>query len=92
MWFTLMDAGDAQTCFKPEREWTVGCFFWWLEAAGLQPELSVARLCCFAAFSHKGNDACFLIGWDLVLPLKNKFLITHNILYCLIDFFLVLFQ
>ncbi len=26
------------------------------------------------------------------LPLKNKFLITYNILYCLIDFFLVLFQ
>jgi hypothetical protein len=25
-------------------------------------------------------------------PLKNKFLITYNILYRLIDFFLVLFQ
>ncbi len=67
MWFTLMDAGDARTCFKPEREQNVGRFFWWSGAAGPQPELSVACLCCFTAFLHKGEEACFLISWDLVL-------------------------
>ncbi len=67
MWFTSMDAGDAQTCFKLERERNVGRFFWWSDAAGPQPKLSVARLCCFAAFLHKGEEACFLISWVLVL-------------------------
>ena len=36
-------------------------------AAGPRHELSVARLHCFVAFLHKGEEACFLIGWDLVL-------------------------
>ncbi len=67
MWFTLMDAGDARTCFKPKRERNVGCFFQWLDATGSRPELSVACLCCFVAFLHKGEEACFLVGWDLVL-------------------------
>jgi hypothetical protein len=67
VWFTLMGAGDAQTCFKPKRERNVGQFFWWSDAAGPQPKLSVACLCCFMAFLHKGEETCFLIGWDLVL-------------------------
>jgi hypothetical protein len=62
-----MDAGGTRTCFEPEREWNVGRFFWWSDAAGPRPELSVAHLCCFAAFLHNGEEACFLIGWDLVL-------------------------
>ncbi len=63
----LMDAGDTQTCFEPKREWNVGRFLWRSDAAGPRPELSVACLCCFTAFLHKGEEACFLIGWDLVL-------------------------
>jgi hypothetical protein len=62
-----MDAGDAQTYFKPKRERNVRRFFWWSNDAGPQPKLSVACLRCFTAFLHKGEDACFLVGRDLVL-------------------------
>ncbi len=62
-----MNAGDAQIYFEPKRERNVRWFFWWSDAAGPQPELSVARLCCSAAILHKGEEACFLVGWDLVL-------------------------
>ncbi len=48
-------------------ELNVRRFFWWLDAAGPRPELSVARLCCSAAFLHKGEEVCFLVGWNLVL-------------------------
>jgi hypothetical protein len=44
-----------------------GGFFLWLDTTGPQPKLSVAPLCLFAAFFHKGEEACFLVGWDLVL-------------------------
>jgi hypothetical protein len=40
--------------------------FWWSDAARPQPKQPVAHFCCFAAFLHKGEEALFLIGWDLV--------------------------
>ncbi len=67
MVYFLMDAGDAQTCFEPERWQNAGHFFWWSDAAWPQPKLSVARLRCFAAFLHKGDEDCFLVGWDVFL-------------------------
>ncbi len=62
-----MDAGDAGTYLEPKRERNVRQFFQWSDAAGPRPKLSIAHLCCFTAFLHKGEEACFLVGWDLVL-------------------------
>ncbi len=62
-----MNAGDAQIYFKPKKGAECQAVFWRSDAAGPCPKLSVAHLCCSAAFLHKGEEACFLVGWDLVL-------------------------
>ncbi len=66
MWFILMDAGDARTCFKPVLSRMLVGFLVVRCRWALTRAVSCSS-CCYAAFIHKVEEACFLVGWDLVL-------------------------